>query len=199
MLRIGLTGGIASGKSTAAQRCSTHGATIVDHDALAKRAVEPGQAALVDIVKAFGDRVIVDGELNRSALAELVFNDAGARATLNDIVHPTVRAMALAADKQARLGGAKVVVHDIPLLVETGQGGDFPLVVTVSAPEEIRIERLVKGRGMRLRDARARIAAQATDAEREAVADMVLDGGGTVEHIHAQVDACWELHIPHLV
>lgn len=199
MLRIGLTGGIASGKSTAARRCSTHGSIIVDHDALAKRAVEPGQAALVDIVKAFGDRVIVDGELNRSALADLVFNDAIARATLNEIVHPTVRAMALAADKQARLNGALVVVHDIPLLVETGQGGDFPLVVTVSAPEEVRIERLVKGRGMRLRDARARIAAQATDAEREAVADMVLDGSGTVDSLHAQVDACWELHIPGLV
>ncbi|WP_062388758.1 dephospho-CoA kinase [Demequina iriomotensis] len=196
MLRIGLTGGIASGKSTASARFGALGAHVIDHDVLARRAVEPGSAALVDIVSEFGDRVIADGALDRPALARIVFQDPHARERLNAIVHPYVIAMGAAADRQARRDGASVVVHDIPLLVESGQGRDFDLVVTVAAPEELRVRRMVESRGMTAADAAARIRAQASDLEREAIADVVLDGSGRVDDLDAQVDAFWALHVP---
>ncbi|PKQ26070.1 MAG: dephospho-CoA kinase [Actinobacteria bacterium HGW-Actinobacteria-4] len=196
MLRIGLTGGIGAGKSTAASRFAELGAQVIDHDVLARRAVEPGSAALVDIVHEFGDRIVVDGKLDREALAQIVFHDLRARDKLGAIVHPYVYAMGAAADKQARLQGVDVVVHDIPLLVETGQGHDFHLVVTVAADEDLRLKRLMEGRGMRHDEALARISAQATDDERADVADVVLDGNGTVEHLQAQVDECWRNHVP---
>jgi dephospho-CoA kinase len=196
MLRIGLTGGIAAGKSTVAARFAQLGAHVIDHDDLARRAVQPGQAALVEIVHEFGDRIIVDGELDRAALAHIVFHDLTARDKLGAIVHPYVHAMSKVADSQARAAGAAVVVHDIPLLVETGQGKDFGLVVTVSAWEDVRIGRLMEQRGLRHDDAVARVAAQATDAERAEVADVVLDGNGTVEDLHRQVDECWRVHVP---
>ncbi|BDZ61159.1 dephospho-CoA kinase [Demequina sediminis] len=196
VLRIGLTGGIASGKSTAAARLGALGARVVDHDALARRAVEPGSAALADIAGAFGDRVIVDGALDRPALADIVFRDEGARQRLNGIVHPYVIAMGTAADKQARRDGVAVIVHDIPLLVETGQGADFDLVVTIAAPEEVRVDRLVTTRGLRRDDAVARIRAQASDGERAAAADVVLDGSGSVADLEAQIDSFWSLHVP---
>jgi dephospho-CoA kinase len=197
MLRIGLTGGIGAGKSTAAHRFELLGARLIDHDVLARRVVEPGSAALVDIVAVFGDAVLVDGQLDRAALARIVFASDSDRARLNDIVHPYVLAAGLAADRQARLDGVDVVVHDIPLLVETGQGGDFDLVVTVAAPQDVRVERLVATRGMTRTDAVARIEAQATDEQRAAVADVVLDGSGAPEHLAAQVDAFWLERVPH--
>lgn len=197
MLRIGLTGGIAAGKSTASARFAELGATVVDHDVLARRAVEPGSAALVEIVRAFGDRAVRDGELDRAALAAIVFNDPTARQQLDDIVHPYVYAMSRAADRQARAAKADVVVHDIPLLVESGQGaGDFDLVVTIAADEAVRVRRMMETRGMSQADARARIASQATDAQRAAHADVVLDGNGTAERLREQVDAFWSGHVP---
>jgi len=196
MLRIGLTGGIAAGKSTASARFAELGATVVDHDVLARRAVEPGSAALVEIVRAFGDRVVRDGALDRPALAQVVFNDDSARAQLDAIVHPYVFAMSGAADRQARSEGARVVIHDIPLLVEAGANRDFAMVVTIAADEDVRIDRLVDSRGMSRADARARVSAQATDAERAAAADVVLDGNGTAADLRAQVDRFWELHVP---
>lgn len=196
MLRIGLTGGIASGKSTASERFAELGALVVDHDVLARRVVEPGSAALVDIAREFGDRVIHGGALDRAALANIVFNDPIARERLNDIVHPYVKAAAMAADKRARNAGEAVVVHDIPLLVETGQGQNYDLVVTVEAPLLSRLARLQEGRGLSHQEALARIEAQATDEERAAVADAVLDGSGTVEQLHASVDAFWREHVP---
>ncbi len=196
MLRIGLTGGIASGKSTASARFRARGARVIDHDELARRAVEPGSAALVDIVSEFGDRVIKDEALDRRALAGIVFHDQSARERLNAIVHPYVYAMGAAADRQARRDGVKVIVHDIPLLLESGQGPDFDLVVTVEAPEHVRVSRMVATRGMTEHDALARIRAQATDEERAAVADVVLDGSGSVDDLHAQVDSFWSLHVP---
>lgn len=196
MLRIGLTGGIGAGKSTAAARFAELGATLIDHDVLARRAVEPGSAALVDIVHEFGDQIVVDGELDRTALAQVVFRDLRARAKLQAIIHPYVFAMGDAADRAARAAGAAVVVHDIPLLVETGSGSDFGLVVTVAAPVELRLKRLMEQRGMRHDEALARIEAQADDAARADVADVVLDGAGSVENLRAQVDECWELHVP---
>lgn len=196
MLRIGLTGGIAAGKSTAARRFAHLGARVIDHDELARRVVDPGSAALVDIVSAFGDSVIVDGRLDRSALASIVFSQPHERERLNAIVHPYVIAAGIAADRQARLDGVDVIVHDIPLLVETGQGDSFDLVVSISAPEEVRLARLVEGRGLAPEQARARIASQASDAQRAAVADVVLDGSGTEGELGVQVDEFWRDHVP---
>ena len=196
MLRIGLTGGIASGKSVASRRFERRGATIVDHDDLAREAVKPGSAALADIAREFGESLIADGQLDRAAMAELAFGDAVLLERLNAIVHPYVYSLAVAADRRAREGGAKVVVHAIPLLVETNQGGRFDLVATVAAPVSLRIGRLTSGRGMTREQAEARIAAQATDAERAAISDVVLDGSGTVANLEAQVDAFWDEHVP---
>ncbi|WP_062078711.1 dephospho-CoA kinase [Demequina globuliformis] len=196
MLRIGLTGGIAAGKSTASARFTELGARVVDHDQLARQAVAPGSAALVDIVSAFGDRMVVNGALDRVALAGVVFQDSSARQRLNDIVHPYVFAMGQAADKRARADAERVVVHDIPLLVESGQDADFDIVVTVAAPDDVRLQRLVDGRGLTLEEARGRLAAQASDAERAAIADVVLDGSGSTDHLRAQVDAFWRDHVP---
>ncbi len=196
MLRIGLTGGIASGKSTASARFAQLGARVIDHDKLARRAVEPGAAALSDIAREFGDLVITGDTLDRSALARIVFHDEHARKRLNAIVHPYVIAMGAAADRQARRDGVEVVVHDIPLLVETGQGADFDLVVTVAAPESLRLKRLLSTRDLGWDDAMARVRAQATDEERAAVADVVLDGSGSVADLNAQVDSFWSLHVP---
>lgn len=196
MLRIGLTGGIGAGKSTAARRFGELGARVIDHDVLARRVVEPGSAALVDIVATFGDAVIVRGQLDRAALADIVFASALERSRLNEIVHPYVIAAGLAADRQARAEGVDVIVHDIPLLVETGQGSDFDMVVTVAAPAEVRIERLIASRGLTRPDAMARLASQATDEQRALAADAVLDGAGTPEQLAAQVDALWAERVP---
>jgi dephospho-CoA kinase len=196
MLRIGLTGGIGAGKSTAAARFKELGALLIDHDVLARRVVEPGSAALVDLVHEFGDRIVINGKLDRDALATIVFSDLRARDRLGAIVHPYVHAMAAAADKKARAQKVPVVVHDIPLLVETGQGSDFPLVITVAADLDVRLKRLMEVRGMVHDEAIARIEAQATDAERAEVADVVLNGNGTVAQLREQVDRFWGLHVP---
>jgi dephospho-CoA kinase len=196
MLRIGLTGGIASGKSVAARRFERLGATVVDHDDLAREAVKPGTAALADIAREFGDRLIVDGELDRAALADLVFGDEEALARLNSIVHPYVYALADAADRKARKAGVRVIVHATPLLLESGGAGRFDLVVTVAAPARIRARRLVETRGMTLEQAEARIASQATDEQRAEIADVVLDGSLTVVELDKQVDRFWRENVP---
>ncbi|WP_084072978.1 dephospho-CoA kinase [Demequina sp. NBRC 110052] len=196
MLRIGLTGGIAAGKSTASSRLAELGARVVDHDVLARRAVEPGSAALVDIAREFGDRVVVDGRLDRAALAAIVFADDAARERLNAIVHPTIFAMGQAEDRRARADGVEVVVHDIPLLYEAGYGGRFDLVVTVAADDAIRLARLVDGRGLTPEEASARLASQATDAQRASIADAILDGSGSVQDLRRQVDEFWAEHVP---
>jgi dephospho-CoA kinase len=196
VLRIGMTGGIGAGKSTAAERFSELGARVIDHDQLARRVVDPGSAALADIVGEFGDRVLSGGQLDRAALAAIVFSDEQARTRLEEIIHPYVRAAASAADRQARGEGVGVVVHDIPLLVETGQGGDFDLVVCVTAPLGVRVARLQEGRGLTREEAMNRVLAQASDADRAAVCDIDLDGAGTVEQLRAQVDEFWSTHLP---
>jgi dephospho-CoA kinase len=196
VLRIGMTGGIGAGKSTAAARFGELGARVIDHDQLARRVVDPGSAALADIVGEFGDRVVRGGQLDRPSLAAIVFSDEQARMRLEEIIHPYVRAAASAADRQARSEGVNVVVHDIPLLVETGQGSDFDLVVCVTAPLSTRVARLQEGRGLTHEEAMNRVLAQASDEERSAVCDIELDGAGTVDELRAQVDDFWSSHLP---
>lgn len=194
MQRIGLTGGIAAGKSVVARRLTELGAVVIDSDELARQAVAPGTTGYDAVVEAFGAGVVgPDGALDRPALGRLVFADTAARRRLEAIVHPQVRR--LAAEREAAAAAADpdvVVVHDIPLLVETGQADSFGLVVTVAAPAVLRVERLVRLRGMARADAEARVAAQASDEEREAAADVVLDGTGPDEQLRAQVDALWD-------
>ncbi|QAY62517.1 dephospho-CoA kinase [Xylanimonas allomyrinae] len=194
MLRIGLTGGIAAGKSVASRRLAQLGAVVVDYDQLAREAVEPGSAGLEQVREVFGPGVIAaDGTLDRAALGARVFGDDEARRALERIVHPAVRR--LAAEREAAAAARDpraVVVHDIPLLVETGQADRFAVVVVVDAPAPLRIARLVSRRGHDEEAARARVAAQATDEERVAAADVLLDGTGSEENLRAQVDALWD-------
>lgn len=194
MQRIGLTGGIAAGKSVAARRFAERGAVVVDADVLARAAVEPGTPGLDAVVEAFGPEVLrEDGTLDRPALARVVFSDPDARSRLDAIVHPAVRRLAAEREASAAaLDPGAVVVHDIPLLVETGQAGDFHAVVVVHAPAVLRVERLVRLRCMTRADAEARVAAQARDEERLAVADVVLDGTGGDVDLQRQVDELWE-------
>jgi dephospho-CoA kinase len=189
VLRIGLTGGIGSGKSTVSRLLAEHGAVIVDADRIAREVVAPGSPGLAAVVEAFGPGILTeDGALDRPGLAALVFADREARATLDGIVHPLVRKRA------AELEGAApedaVVVHDVPLLAETGQAASYDLVLVVEADEAARVARLI-GRGLSEDDARARIAAQATDGQRRAIADVVLDNRGTPAELAAQVDRFW--------
>jgi len=194
MQRIGLTGGIAAGKSVAARRFAELGAVVIDSDVLAREAVAPGSAGLDAVVDEFGAGVLTaDGELDRAALATVVFSDPDRRRALDAIVHPVVRR--LSAEREAaaaaRDAGA-VVVHDIPLLVETGQAGAFHVLVVVHAPALLRVERLVRLRGLSQDEAEARVRAQASDAERLAVADVVLDGSASDADLRAQVDGLWD-------
>lgn len=193
MRRVGLTGGIASGKSTVAECLRDLGAVVVDHDGLARQVVEPGSSGLAEIVARFGAGVLQpDGSLDRGALGAVVFGDPKARGLLNSIVHPRVVDAARVAQLAAQEAGALVVVHDIPLLVETGQAGDFDVVLVVEAPEDVRVERMVRDRGMRSDDARARIRAQASDDERRAVADVVFRNDGSRKDLCDQVVRWWE-------
>ena len=189
MLRIGLTGGIGSGKSTVAGLLAARGARVVDADRIAREVVEPGTPGLDAVVAAFGTEVLTpEGALDRPALAAVVFADPEARRRLDGIVHPLVRARA--ADLVAAAPPDAVVVQDVPLLVETGQAASYDLVLVVQADLATRLRRLV-GRGLPEDDARSRIAAQATDEQRRAVADVVLDNSGTVEELEAQVERFW--------
>lgn len=190
---IALTGGIASGKSTIAARLAERGAVIVDADALVRDVQQPGSPVLQEIAAAFGDDVLTDdGALDRAALGARVFGDPEALARLNAIVHPAVRvesarrfAAAFAADPGA------VVVYDVPLLVEARVSDPWELIVVADAPASLRERRLVELRGMTIEDARARIASQVTDADRRAVADVVIDTSDTLEHTREQVDELW--------
>ncbi|PPF12372.1 dephospho-CoA kinase [Rathayibacter sp. AY1G1] len=191
---VALTGGIASGKSTVARRLAEHGAVVVDADVLAREVVEPGEPALAAIAERFGPSVIrADGALDRPALGAIVFSDAAARADLNAITHPavTLRSQRLFAEA-AEADPAAVVVYDVPLLAEGRGAGEFDEVVVVHAPQHLRIERLVALRGLTEEEARARVSSQASDEERLALADVVIDSSGTLEETLARTDALWE-------
>ncbi|HXD27446.1 MAG TPA: dephospho-CoA kinase [Arthrobacter sp.] len=200
MLDVGLTGGIAAGKSAVAARLVELGAVLIDADALARRVVEPGTTGLAAIVEAFGAGLLdAAGRLDRPRLGRIVFADAAARERLNGIVHPLVRAEAARIRGQAAAAetvhAPVVLVQDIPLLVESGQAGSFDVVVTVQAPEQERIRRMVQDRGMDAADAAARIAAQASDAERAAISDVVLQNSGTTAELLAAVDELWRIRL----
>jgi dephospho-CoA kinase len=192
---IGLTGGIAAGKSTVSARWAAHGAVVVDADRLAREAVAPGSPGLARVAERFGPGVIAaDGSLDRPALGAIVFADAGARKDLEAITHPEVWRLAqLEFDAAAAAEPDAVVVYDVPLLAEARQSRPlrFDAVVVVDAPAEQRIERLVEHRGMAHDEAVRRVAAQASDAERLALADHVVDATGTLDDTIRSADSVW--------
>lgn len=190
-MRVGLTGGIASGKSTVAGILAGLGAVVVDADLLAREVVAPGTEGLREVVAAFGPEVIAaSGELDRPALAALVFGDDAARMALERIVHPRVRARA--AELEASAPPSAVVVHDIPLLVETGQAGEFDAVLVVDVPVETQIDRLTRLKGMSRAEAQARVAAQASREQRRAAASYLIDNTGTPEDLRHRVTEVFE-------
>ncbi|NKE58094.1 dephospho-CoA kinase [Lentzea sp. PSKA42] len=187
MLRVGLTGGIGSGKSTVAKLLEERGAVVIDADKLAREVLEPGTDGLKEVVKAFGEDVLHgDGTLNRAALAAKAFASEEARQTLNGITHPRIGA--LTGQRMGEAPEDAIVVHDIPLLVERDMAAAYHLVIVVYADSETRLRRLVTSRGMDRRDAENRIAAQATDEQRRAVADVWLDNSGEVPDVTALWD-----------
>ncbi|WP_202889894.1 dephospho-CoA kinase [Actinopolymorpha rutila] len=192
-MRVGLTGGIGSGKSEVARRLAAHGAVVIDADRLAREVVAPGSDGLAAVVEAFGEEVLgPDGALDRPALGRLVFADVGARRRLEAIIHPRVRARAAELERAAVAADPDaVVVHDIPLLVETGQQGGFDEVIVVDVPEEVQTDRLTRVRGISVDDARARAGAQASRDERRAAATMVVDNSGSLTELDARVEELW--------
>jgi dephospho-CoA kinase len=194
MLRIGLTGGIGAGKSAVSATFSQCGGIVVDGDVIAREVVEPGTEGLAALVDAFGNDILLpDGALDRPALAAKAFSSDESRKTLNGIVHPLVGKRR--AEIIAGVPDDAVVVEDIPLLVESAMAPLFPLVVVVHADAEVRVRRLVEQRGMAESDARARIAAQADDDQRRAVADIWLDNSGTPEALAERARAVWNNRI----
>lgn len=189
-LRVGLTGGIGAGKSAVATRLAELGAVVIDSDALAREVVAVGTPGLAAVVDAFGPDVLDgEGRLDRPALAAVVFGDPAQLARLNGIVHPLVR------ERSARIAAAtapgRVVVHDVPLLVENDLAAAYDVVVVVLADQDVRLRRLAETRGMTEEQARSRMAAQASDDQRRAMADVVLDNSGTLAELTGQVDRFW--------
>ncbi|MER7846613.1 dephospho-CoA kinase [Kitasatospora sp. NPDC096077] len=190
MLKIGLTGGIGAGKSEVSRLFAARGAVIVDSDLIAREVVAPGTDGLAAVVAEFGPQVLrEDGALDRPALGAIVFADPEKLRALNAIVHPLVRARS--AELEAAAAPDAVVVHDVPLLAENGLAPLFDLVVVVDADDAVRVDRLVRLRGMAEEEARARMAAQAARADRLAIADLVIDNGGALEALAARVDEVW--------
>jgi dephospho-CoA kinase len=195
MLRVGLTGGIGSGKSAVSERLAALGAVVLDADKAARAVVAPGTPGLARITRAFGPGVLAaDGSLDRAKLAAIVFADQAALGRLNAIVHPLVHEYMRAAEEAAVLahGDDVVIIHDIPLLTEGGEQrrGEFGLVIVVDVPPDVQVERLT-GRGMTAEQARARMAAQATRGQRLAIADIVIDNSGTLTDLDRRVAAVW--------
>jgi dephospho-CoA kinase len=193
VLRVGLTGGIGSGKSAVAERLAALGAVVLDGDKAARAVVEPGTPGLARIAETFGPGVLrADGSLDRSKLAGIVFSDEVALEKLNDITHPLIHEHLQAAEDAAvkASGPDTIVVHDIPLLAEGQRSAEFDVVIVVDVPPELQVSRLA-GRGMPEDQARARMAAQATRAQRLAIADIVVDNSGTLDDLDRRVGAVW--------
>ena len=188
-VRVGLTGGIASGKSLVAAELARLGAVVIDADVLAREVVEPGTPGLAAVVARFGADVLDDGRLDRARLGAIVFADPAARRDLERIVHPAVRARAAELERAAPPDA--VVVHVIPLLVETGQQDDFDRVVVVDTEPETQMARLASRDGLADEAARARLAAQASREDRRAAADVVLSNQGSVTDLHNRIARLW--------
>ena len=197
MLRVGLTGGIGSGKSEVSRRLAAHGAVVIDADVAAREVVAPGTPGLAQVAAAFGPEVLgPDGALDRERLGAMVFRDPALRAKLNAIVHPLVlewmtAAERAAAEAAAAAGRDLIVVHDVPLLAESGRADGFGLVIVVDVPPELQVERLVSKRGMTPDQARARMAAQASRDQRLGLADLVIDNSGSLEELDRRVAGVW--------
>jgi dephospho-CoA kinase len=190
VLRVGLTGGIGSGKSEVSRRLAGYGAVVIDADAVAREVVEPGTDGLAEVVKAFGRKMLLpDGRLDRARLGGIVFGDPDLRARLNAIVHPRVGARMAELERTA--GPCAIVVHDVPLIAENGRAGAYDVVVVVDAPPRVQTERLVRSRGMTRDQAEARMAAQATREQRLAIADIVVDNSGSLAELDRQVAGLW--------
>ncbi len=189
MLKVALTGGIGSGKSLAGEYFELIGATVIDSDQLAREVVERGTEGFDEIVVAFGDEILRDGNLDRAKLAQLIFDDPKAKSTLEAIVHPRIQE-AFDEILERSLSG-DVVIYQIPLLVETGAQDRFDFIITVSAPLELRRKRLLE-RGMKSYEIEKRISAQATDAEREEVADFVFMNDGDADDLLRLVENIYE-------
>ena len=190
MRRVGLTGGIGSGKSTVATMLEARGAVVVDADLIARQLVEPGGAALAELVTEFGPRILAaDGSLSRAELAAMAFSDQRATDRLNAIMHPLIGAEAARQlDEQPE---AAAIVYDMPLLVETGQADLVDIVVVVDVPEDVQVDRAVRLRGLDEADVMRRMAVQASRADRLAAADVVIDNAGPLSETEAQVDVLW--------
>jgi dephospho-CoA kinase len=204
VLRVGLTGGIGSGKSEVSRRLAAHGAVIIDADVAAREVVAPGTPGLAQVAEAFGPEVLgPDGALDRERLGAIVFRDPALRAKLNAIVHPLVREWMTAAERAVAeaadaaggaadaAGGNLIVVHDVPLLAESRRADGFDLVIVVDVPPELQVERLVSQRGMTPDQARVRMAAQASRDQRLAIASVVIDNSGSLDDLDRRVAEVW--------
>lgn len=194
VLRVGLTGGIGAGKSEVSRRLARHGAVVIDADTVAREVVAPGTPGLAAVTEAFGPAVLrADGSLDRDRLGEIIFTDAAKRERLNAIIHPLVgdRMRELEWEAADVVGGVAIVVHDVPLLAETGLAGAFNVVVVVDVPRRLQVERLARERGMTRSQAEARIGAQATREQRLAIASIVVDNSGSLAELDRQVAELW--------
>lgn len=189
-MRVGLTGGIASGKSTVSAILAELGAVIIDGDKLAREVVEPGTPGLAQVVEVFGPEILLpDGAMDRAKVGQIVFNDEAKRKVLEGIVHPLVFERYAALEASAPKDG--IVIHDIPLLAESGRADTFDAVIVVEAPAEVQVERMLRDRGWSRADAESRIAAQATPEQRRAIATYLIENTGTREGLRARVEAVY--------
>jgi dephospho-CoA kinase len=190
VLRVGLTGGIGSGKSEVSKRLAAQGAVVIDADAIAREVVAKGTGGLAEVVDCFGPEVLdPDGELDRPRLGDIVFADPELRGKLNAIIHPRVGARMAELEQAARPGA--VVVHDVPLIAENGLAGAYDVVVVVDVPPGVQVERLVRYRGMTREQAQARMAAQASREKRLAIAGIVIDNSGSLGELDREVGDLW--------
>lgn len=192
MLRVGLTGGIGSGKSSVGEALQELGAIVIDSDELARNVIERGTPGYEQVVAEFGDEILTSGEIDRAKLAAQVFNDETKRKNLESIIHPLVRKAAEELSKN--LPSDAIVVNEIPLLFETNGASRFDFIISVSVQEEIRVARL-KQRGMKEYEIAQRVAAQATDAQRASISDVVIENNGSLDDLTAQVNEIWSKYL----
>ncbi|MEN9305827.1 MAG: hypothetical protein RLY76_1095 [Actinomycetota bacterium] len=192
MLRVGLTGGIGSGKSSVGEALQELGAIVIDSDELARNVIERGTPGYEQVVAEFGDEILTSGEIDRAKLAAQVFNDETKRKNLESIIHPLVRKAAEELSKN--LPSDAIVVNEIPLLFETNGASRFDFIISVSVQEEIRVARL-KQRGMKEYEIAQRVAAQATDAQRASISDVVIENNGSLDDLTAHVNEIWTKYL----